>query len=352
MGGKKWLKVWISIIIIINIPVIGILNFFIDPIWMFKHSNYFNRIQTTLDEQRSKTYFIKNHKGEYDSILIGSSRTSYYSQNEFKNMKVFNYAFSSNCKVYRYFDFIKNFESINDTKNIIVGLDFIGSRKYKNEDRVLDIKTIKEKINKINNSTIIDYIQKYLTIDSTQYSLGNIKKSIINRKYDAVYDRNNIKYANKLNENDVTKNANNRAKTYYYPRTVKYDKNYISDLKTLKLINSNTNLIIFTTPLSKPFLKYINSHDELKNTYYKWINDLVNVFDKVYFTTYMNDLAINYNKHSKDGDHYYPYVGKEITQFLSGGKLTKDKINIIKNIMVIDKDNVIEKIKIIKSKIE
>ena len=69
------------------------LNFIVDPLWLFNHSNKFNQKQGSYDERQLKSnYLYYNLKDNFDGILLGSSRATYVDQNDFENMKIFNYS--------------------------------------------------------------------------------------------------------------------------------------------------------------------------------------------------------------------------------------------------------------------
>ena len=63
-------------------------------------------------------------------------------------------------------------------------------------------------------------------------------------------------------------------------------------------------------------------------------------------------MSLNYKLYSKDGDHFYPLIGKEITQFISGSKQATSTIDISNNIMEINSNNIDECLDILKLKIK
>ena len=337
MNAKKWIKIY-SFFIFISIMVIGFINYIIDPMWMFKHSYKFNNLQNAFNEKILKTYYLNNNYTKFNSLLIGSSRTTYYNQNRFNNMHVFNYAISGG-KPYEYIDFINYYSKKSEMKYLILGLDFrdckldVGENKSKRIDKN---KTLLSNID--NNVFIIDFIKNYLTFDMLKYSITNVYRAIKHKTYHRSYNRNNIALSDKVSEKEVEKLALIRSKTYY-ANTLSYDNNISNVFRKIQIDHPNTKIIVYTTPLSKPFLDYIFSNKELKMYYFRWIKDLVNSFDEIYFTTYYNSLSLNYKHYSMDGDHFYPSVGKELTQFITKGKETNSKIDIANNIMKINKSN-------------
>jgi hypothetical protein len=190
----------------------------------------------------------------------------------------------------------------------------------------------------------LDYaIQNYFTIDATKYSL----------KIDSgrAYTRDNVVIAGTQPPEEVAKKrANKRAKRYYKYLVID-ETNFKNTITKIKNDNPNTNFYIYTTPLSKPFLDYIFSKNELQEAYFIWIKNLVKTFGKVYFTTYYNEWSLNYMKYSKDGDHFNPKIGKLITQFVSHENYNDTSIDISKNIMLIDSGNLDECSQILKNNI-
>jgi len=338
MSAKKWIKIY-SFFIFISIIVVGFINYIIDPMWMFNHSYKFNNLQKAFNEKIVKTYYLNNNYKKFNSLLIGSSRTTYYNQNEFNNMKVFNYAISGG-KPYEYIDFINYYSKKSEMKYLILGIDFRDCKLDIDENKSKRIKNNRELLSEIdNNIFFINFIKNYLTFDMLKYSITNLYRSIIHKTFHRSYNRDNIALADKLSEKNVEKLTLIRSKSYY-AKTLNYDNNISKVFRKIKIDNPNTKIIIYTTPLSKPFLDYIFSNKKLKIYYFRWIKDLVNTFDKIYFTTYYNQLSSNYKRYSMDGDHFYPSIGKEITQFISSGQQTNSEINISNNIIEINKDNI------------
>ena len=95
MSSKKFLKIVLGFSSLI-ILFIFVLNFIVDPLWLFNHSSKFNQKQGSYDERQLKSnYLYYNLKDNFDGILLGSSRATFVNQNDFKNMNIFNYSSSS-----------------------------------------------------------------------------------------------------------------------------------------------------------------------------------------------------------------------------------------------------------------
>lgn len=337
MNSKKWtIKLILSIIL--SIFLVFIINFIIDPLWIFGHSNFLNKKQEGFDERKLKTIYLKNHTN-FNTLLLGSSRTTFYNQNHFSNnMKVFNYSFS-NAKPYEYLDYINYFKENNNLQNLILGFDFFASTLESDEDRNKRISRNKEQISEIKKLNSYEYFFKYaFTLDVLKHSLENIKRSILDTNDKRSYNRQNVANCDLINKDKVIKTSQKRATTYY-SKVLEFDESLVNTLNQIKFSNPNTKIIIYTTPLSKPFLDKIKNNKKLKKIYYKWINTLVNNFDKIYFTTYYNDFSNNYSIFSRDGDHYYSHIVKEISKFIGKKEINKQFIN-SENILILDKNNV------------
>jgi len=318
MNQKKWLKIWFSIVIIV-IPFAVSLNFFIDPLWFFTHSHRLNTLQVDIDERLQKSIKLKYNENlnNIDTLLLGSSRSTYYNQNKFGNLKVFNFAFSS-AEPYEYKYFINYGKSLKgkEFNNIILGLDFYGCGQTKEKNDKPDYLSDLER----KPSYVLSH---YMSLDAMQYSLTNIFRSITNHAGGRSYNRSNVVIADKQDVKKVEKRAKSRSKTYWQSMAV-YDKNYSAILQNLKDQNNKTNFIVYTTPLSQPFLSVLYNDKKLREYYFKWIKDMVLVFDKIYFFTLPSKLSENYAIYSKDGDHYYPDAAQNISRIISGQQDIKE----------------------------
>ena len=128
MSSKKFLKIVLGFSSLI-ILFIFVLNFIVDPLWLFNHSNKFNQKQGSYDERQLKSnYLYYNLKDNFDGILLGSSRATYVDQNDFENMKIFNYSVGAiQPYEYKYYiDFAKKIKG-KELKYIIIASDFLSN---------------------------------------------------------------------------------------------------------------------------------------------------------------------------------------------------------------------------------
>ena len=91
------------------VGIVGALSafiYYIDPLWLFGTSHEYNDVQVAFNERQQKMNHIYYQPFEYDTLLLGSSRSTYINQHDFEGMDVYNFAVS-NISVREYNAFIE-----------------------------------------------------------------------------------------------------------------------------------------------------------------------------------------------------------------------------------------------------
>lgn len=345
MKAKKWLKKFF-LISVFFMTLVGSLNYIVDPVWFFSHSYRFNNLQAGFNERLQKSVYLTYLDGfKYDGVLLGSSRSTYYNSADFQNKKIFNYAVSG-IYPHEYNGLIEYFKRATDQPKleyIILGLDFYGSQEHKKSDSRLD-STFHELEDK---NTFM--FKTLFNLNTFGYSLKNLKRWISNKTGGRSYTRENFVVVDKVPEKKVKSKTLNKIKRYYSGYET-YNENYTKILTELKVNNPDSMFVIYTTPLAKPFLDKIMQNDQLFQHYTRWIKDIIDVYGEIYFFTQYGDFSCQYATYSRDGDHYYPFIGKYILNVISGAKtsenyedtytmLNKKNIDQFIEILVANKDN-------------
>ncbi|MDN5049856.1 hypothetical protein [Aliarcobacter butzleri] len=311
MSSKKFLKIFFLSIFIIFF-IIGGINYTIDPFNIFSHKNSLNKLQKGFNERLQKSVFLfYNTSLDYNAVLLGSSRSTYYNQNDYFKGKLYNFAFSG-AQVQEYKKYLEFFNKINkkELDTIILGLDFYTYRMDKN------IEAIKFP----NETKLAFFINNYFLLSTLKYSLINIKRSYFNETGHRSYNRDNIVETTKVSYEDSKEQTIKRSKKYYENFII--DNTYKKNLLELKNTFNHSNFIIFIPPLSKPFLEEIYSDNKLFLIYMEWLKTLIDIFGEVYlFSNLDNKWSVNYEKYTMDGDHFYPEIGKEIFKQIITNKL-------------------------------
>jgi hypothetical protein len=320
MSSKKWLNIFL-VLSFCSVGFVGLVNFVVDPLWIFDHSNRLNKLQSGFNERVSKTSYIKYHEDvlkDKDTLLLGASSSTYFDENKFPGYSVYNYSVSS-FSPNEYEKFTNFAESVKKENfdNIMLGLDF--GLYFFHDDVPLNI-------NDFNDHRILFAVKKYLSLDMIRHSFVNIKRSLDNSTSHRAYTRNNIVRVDKLTEYEVKKIVDNSLEKYMKKSTV--DPKYLSSLKSYKEKYSDRHFIVYTPPLAKPFLTKIYSDEKLKNSYIQWIRGITEIFGEIYFFTLPNEFSENYSTDSKDGIHYYPDSGEKIGRVIFNEKM-KPNLGII-----------------------
>lgn len=311
MSNKKFLKIVFGFSSLIIIFIVGI-NYIVDPLWLFSHSNKLNQKQGSYDERQLKTnYLYYRLKNNFDGILLGSSRATYVNQNDFKDMKIFNYS-SGAMQPYEYkyyIDFAKKVRG-EDLKYIIIGSDFFGT------------KTIDEKFhinpNEYINNTIHTSRYKFLlSMDTFNKSISNIRYSFKGR--DLYYDREAVKYHKKIPVDEMFQkhilsakaNTKNLSDLDY-----RYDNEYIEILKKMRNDNLDTRFIIYTSPVTSDLLVSIIKNAKRWEDYKRWLYELIEIFGEVNHFMTINSITKDLENYYDD-NHAYPSVLKLLANKLS-----------------------------------
>ena len=114
------------------------------------------------------------------------------------------------------------------------------------------------------------------------------------------------------------------------------DPDYESHLDEIIAVTGESNIIVFTTPIShfrtKLFFERGKSAD-----YGEWLRLLVRKFGKVFHFSDINSVTSNHRKYYSDSYHFYPEVGDMIVRFIeSDGEIRKDDFGVILTSETID----------------
>ena len=336
MNSKKWIKIFV-IIITVGILPIAIFNFIIDPLWTFSHSNPFNNAQPGFNERQQKTnraYF--GGLEQYDTLLLGSSRTTYINQYDFVGMHVFNYA-SNDMLPYEYNDWVSVAKQIKgkNFKTIILGVDFWSSSngvffkdtKKRNKSPMIYFNVSQEPFYRYKQLLSIETLRKsgvalkhHITPGTTDYSRENIKSTIL------------------VAEDRKKESCSKQFKLYstlVYGSAYHYNTKIGYYFKQLKKSNPNTKFIIYTTPISKELFEFLVQSGNLSD-YKRWLNVLVEEFGEVYDFMGINTIT-NTKSNYPDLQHFYPFVGTLLANKIS----KKENINIPKDFgVLVTKENI------------
>lgn len=314
MNNKTWINYLFILLFLVMMPT-SALNYWMDPLWTFSHSHKYNQAQNGTNERQLKTnkiYFTGLE--QYDTLFLGSSRSTYISQNDFLGLNVFNLA-CSNMVPFEYSQWINIAKKIKvkEFKYIIIGIDFWAT----GEKEAMKVK--KE------NKSPASYLQKakepfyryksLVSYDTLKSSLKNLDHYKTPSTKD--YTRQNIKQTKIISQARKSRNIEKQLKSFLpeYGKPYIYHKDLKKIMLAVKNSNPNSKFIIFTTPTSKQLFNFMLENDRYED-YKRWLYDVVEVFGKVHNFMGVNSITSNENNYP-DLHHYYPFVGKIIAQKVS-----------------------------------
>ncbi|MFK2826359.1 hypothetical protein QYG89_11910 [Bacillus sp. B190/17] len=314
-------------IVIFFLPVIVILsgmaafNFYIDPYWTYDLNHRYNDHQLAVDEREQKTNRIYFQDFSYDTIILGSSRTTYVNQNAFKGMKAFNYAVN-NMSIREYDTFLQFAEENNQqkVKRAIIGIDFFKSSIQESEQAV-SLKNYEAKVQQP-----FYRARNLISLDIFRYSLKNFQMSKNNEVSELrVYNRYNVAHAKQTDAAERLANTEEKIERFrdeFYGKNYQYNPRYKEYLTIFKKRHPDVEFIIFTTPISTKLFQTMIEEGQLDD-YERWLRDVTDVFGGVYNFMYPNEVTLDLDNYF-DGHHFYPHVGDKIAKRILQGPTVKN----------------------------
>lgn len=304
MNGKKWIKVWISIIILI-ISIVGITNYIIDPYHIFKKENEYYKapIQTRF----LKVEYLEENKNKYNSYMMSSSRIGTTSpkviEKYIKNSKFYNFWLGSanldDIRIHLEYMLKQNYKIEN--LYLQIGLDNMYNSNYTESVHpyVVDNSIILFYLNRLFNIDIASIYKKMIAYSKRSFYQLNIKTGVLNYiNRDRWISEDHINYIK--NEPSFHK--------LLQPEYRFITKNKVR--QNLSIINklcsdNHINLIIFTTPHHKVKMDQFDTESYLD--FLKVISEFNNFYN---FSGYNTVTTNNYNYY--ENNHYLPNVANLI----------------------------------------
>lgn len=316
--AKKWALATL-ILLLFFLSLIIVINYINDPLWVFNHENFSNKMQLGFNERQQKTNRLYFDEKDYDSILLGNSKSTYINQNSFTNGRLFNYAVSA-MRPEEFEGYINFFKAINkvEPNYILLGIDFATCTKNNDVHKFDDPRFY------IKETTSRFYDLKHLLSYSTfGYSLRNLTQGLSKQKAVYFHDNSKIKIGfDKEYDEDFDSDLKElRRNAEIYRLDVAYNPQIMEVFNKLKERNKNSEFIIIFLPDFMPYFT-VNSN---KNIYKKCLADFGKIFGKKNIFNFMELNATNTNPNNYyDNSHFRSEIGDMIMQTIS------EKLNKIK----------------------
>jgi hypothetical protein len=295
-------------------------NALVDPWWFFPHDLPLNRVQEDIDERAQKTNWLQARAGSFDSVLLGSSRTTYIDRGSFAPAVVMNYAV--NAKLPReYLPYLRHFAAANGKVPAMVymGVDFFTSRARP----VFDVRPPEFYFARVGD---LRYeIGALLSLETTGYALRSFGASTglwpIQRP--ERYDRDDVRYFGRpitdaMRQRNLLRTLE-QYRTQVYGPGFAYDAGLPAVWSELRAAFPATRFVVFTTPESAPLFSLMVQLGRLPD-HERWLTDLAAAFGEVWDFTGLNSVTTDQANYL-DAHHFTPRVGGLIVDRLLGRPL-------------------------------
>ncbi|MEA2110935.1 MAG: hypothetical protein U9P71_02685 [Campylobacterota bacterium] len=335
-SNKRWIIKTLASILG-TLTLFAAINIFMDPLWTFEYSHPFNQYQSGGKGRQQKSNILYFRSQKYDTILFGSSRTTYMDQTKWDG-KTFNYANPAlQPNEYKaYLDFAIH-DAKQPIKRVILGLDFYGALEYK-QRASRNPKTILAPLTKPYYK-----LKLLFSMDTIHYSIKNFIYSFV--KPAAKYQHNNVKRSKKrLSDEKYALRIARDIEIYNSQRYSKpFDENYSSYMNQMRDAYPEIEFVLFTTPVcTKHFKESMNQETYIK--YERWLKETVNVFGKVHHFMYINALSDNARTYFQDSNHAFIETNECVSNQILQKPSQCPEVD-----MIITKENLEEKLQLLRT---
>ncbi len=293
------------------LPILGvaIVNFVVDPFCFFGPSNNLVTRKFLFDERTQKTNYVMHSTGQYDGLLLGSSRTAFVDPTTFTSGTFFNYA-ASGMLPREYEGFIQLFRKWNTIKTVVIGFDFFATNVNQG---AYNPKQAHFYESQASYRDLLNY--KGLHYSRVSFSCSIRGETCDERSYTQVFTRT----WNRWVPSERARRLEIQLKQYattYYGSNFEFDNSLQENLRQLRYKNPGIKFIAFTTPDSAELFKLMIDQG-LSSEYVRWIETLYQHFDEVY--DFMGVSSVTSNEvNYLDAHHFSPRVGDWIVRRIEG----------------------------------
>ncbi len=309
-------KHWFIITLIMTAVIMGTvatINVALDPLWCFEHVHDANIRQLGFNERQQKTNRLYFTSEDYDTVLCGSSRSTYINPADIQGMKVFNYAVKGMMPS-EYAGFIRFAADCSGKplKRVILGLDYFGRMDFGTGMRNAE----KQPGTYIDRTTAWSY--RYATVLSfsgIDYSISNWTKLYRGKIRRDHYRRDRNAAVPRPYDREALE-----ARTSHYVETIRKGESehgtwlpdherYNACLRQLRDEYPGVEWLVFVTPQPAPVFRALSESMGI-DEYERWLRDVVDIFGTVTNFMTINPVTSDYLEHFSDTSHFLPETGR------------------------------------------
>lgn len=287
--------------------------FLVDPLWQWDHPWHLTRWHRPFNERIQKTNYLASHKVNIDTLIVGSSRSSYINPKWLGTENGFNYAVSSGKPS----EFATHIRYVKKRSRIPLKLVVIES----SFGHALAVDTTFEEPQKYIKDAE-NWTRKYKNLFSRDtYKLA--KSSRCSPQYNYYlyeggtlhsYRYPYIEYPDSAAKEKVVSSQIESYRENAYNKD--YDESFAEHLSDIHNAFGDTDFIVYTTPVSMPMIQLIYEMGRI-DAYERWLRELVSEFGVVYHFMYPTEITMDLNNFN-DAHHPTKDTSEKIMNVITG----------------------------------
>lgn len=263
--------------------------FLVDPLWQWDHPWHLKRWHRSFNERLQKTNYLASHRVNIDTLIIGTSKSTYISPAMWSDSSGFNYGVSSG-KPSEYPDYINyaRERASSDVKVVLLEFSFFQVLQVEN--------TFELPSTYIQNAK--DWSKRFRSLFSRDaYTRAKSTNRIPQSKCYFVkgnhIDSFKVPQVTILSKQEKLKAIDSDVKTYKKRvYNMPYDNMFAQHLSAIHDAVGRTNFIVYTMPDTKHLMKLLYELGRF-DAYEQWLRNLVAEFGIVYHFMYPNNISMN-----------------------------------------------------------
>lgn len=282
-----------------------LINSYVDPYNLFD-SRVTNHI-TVSNERTMKLYHLEKNRTEYDSVLIGSSRSSYIDVSTLSGYRMFNLSVSG-ISMDEYLPYLKFFQETQGSPRLIVlSLDF-HSTNLNYRSNVDPNTTINDARSLLKQS--LDY-SKLKTL-STSFMLITKSPENIGDYYTRKIVKKRYNQSKPLDINSIEETISYYKK--YCLKNYEYRKDFRSILTKIRNTFPSSKILVVVCPIHQSLC---NVQKDLAGDSFnqKWLLDIKSICKDLIDFSDNREMTNNPNNFF-DAAHFYPFLGRKIVDVI------------------------------------
>lgn len=260
----------------------------VDPLWQWNHPFHLARWHRPFNERTQKTNFLASHKVYIDSLIVGSSRSSYINPSWLGSDKGFNYAVSSGkpSEFASHIGYVRK-HSGKELNFILIESSFGHALKTKN--------TFEPPRSYIGNAE--DGMKKFKSLFSrSAYKLAqntslapSYNHYFVGHREIASYRYPHLKYDSGKKQSSISSQVKTYRELVY---NMPYDNAFSYYIGDVRRAAQETDFVVYTTPVTRHLMKLLCDLGRLDD-YERWLRELVGEFGSVLHFMYPNHVSMD-----------------------------------------------------------